>query len=171
MGLVQDVQFRPAVTADVPAIVAFGDAVIPRHYSPIIGANAAQAQLDWWTPERFNEAIDTGRVQLATVGNQIVGVVETGQMGGEQVIWKLYVAPDVRGQGLGVKLIDHAISALPEETDHVLLEHFEGNSDAARFYEREGFEITGRDVNGSNPNASVVWRRRELQRPGVSLVK
>jgi len=158
----QDAQFRPAVADDVPAIVAFGDEVIPRHYSPIIGESAAQAQLDWWSPARFIEAINAGRVQLATAGNQIVGVVETGEMAGEHVIWKLYVAPTVRGQGLGVKLIENAISSLPSETDYVLLEHFEGNSDAARFYEREGFEVTGIDVNDSNPSASVVWRRRDL---------
>jgi len=159
----KEIHFRPALAADVPALVAFGEDVIPQHYAPIIGEVAARAQLDWWTPTRFNEAIAAGRVQLAFSGDEIVGVTETGEMGAEQVIWKLYVAPKMRRQGLGVKLIDRAVSSLPGETDHVLLEHFAGNADAARFYEREGFKITGTDVNESEPNASVVWRRRELQ--------
>lgn len=162
-----DVQFRPATATDIPAIVAFGEKVIPQHYAPILGEKAARAQLDWWTSERFGAAIAAGRVQVATAEEELLGVVETGTVAGEQVVWKLYVTPSARGNGLGVKLIDLAISSLPDKTDRLLTEHFAGNTEAARFYEREGFTIISTDTNLANPNASVVWRCRELPAPTI----
>jgi hypothetical protein len=84
---------RRAEAGDVDAIVAFGATVFPSHYPPILGARAAQAQLSWWKPERISSAVTAGRVHLAVAADAIVGVSETGEMDGEQVIWKLYLAP------------------------------------------------------------------------------
>ncbi len=99
------VQIRKAQSDDVDAIVAFGAAVVPTYYAPILGAAAAQDQLDWWRRERTSSAVSAGRVHLAVAGDATVGVCETGEMGGEQVIWKLYLAPDSRGHSLGVELL------------------------------------------------------------------
>ncbi len=56
-------------------------------------------------------AAEAGRVHVAiaggdVTGEQLIGVVETGTYGDDQVIWKLYLAPAVRGRGLGVELLD-----------------------------------------------------------------
>lgn len=104
-----DAEIRKAHASDVDAIAALGSAVVPAHYTPILGADGAQGQLAWWTPQRMASAVERGRVHVALVGDTIVGVSETGEMGNEQVIWKLYLAPDFRGRSLGVKLLRQAI--------------------------------------------------------------
>ncbi|WP_205855767.1 GNAT family N-acetyltransferase, partial [Phytoactinopolyspora endophytica] len=102
-------------------------------------------------------------VHVAVAGDAIVGVSQTGEFAGEQVIWKLYIAPDLRGRSLGVELLRHAIGALPAGTDHVLVEHFAGNTRAGTFYEREGFTVVNTEpASSGDPNAAIVWRRLEL---------
>lgn len=161
VGLDMMVQVRKAEADDVDAIVAFGSAVVVPHYTPILGAVAAQAQLTWWAPQRMSSAVAAGRVHVAvSADGAIVGVSETGDMASEQVIWKLYLASDFRGRSLGVELLRHALAALPSETDHVLVEHFAGNARAGAFYDREGFTVVNTEpANCGDPNAAVVWRR------------
>jgi len=95
----------------------------------------------------------------------VVGVCQTGEADGKQVIWKLYLAPEYRGRSLGVELLSQAISSLPENADHVEVEHFAGNTSAARFYEREGFEVVRTDPAASDhsPGSAIVWRRLQLR--------
>lgn len=159
------VQVRMAGAGDVDAIVAFGSAVVPPHYTPILSAGAAQAQLIWWAAERMASAVEAGQVHVAVADDAIVGVSETGEFAGEQVIWKLYLAPAFRDRSLGVELLRHAVAALPAETDHVLVEHFAGNTRAGTFYEREGFTVVNTEpARSGDPKAAVVWRRLELYR-------
>jgi len=164
-GAGMGVTVRKANLGDVDAIVAFGAAVIPEHYAPVLGCRAAQAQLAWWTPDRILPAVEAGRVHVATTdGCDVVGVCQTGEMNGEQVIWKLYLAPDYRGQSIGMELLHLAISALPRPADRVVVEHFAGNTSAAKFYEREGFEVLRTDPppSGQSSDHAIVWRRLQL---------
>lgn len=159
------VTVRTAHAGDVDAIVEFGAAVVPQHYATIIGQQAAQEQLSWWTPARTASAVEAGRMHVAIAKERdIVGVCETGEVDGKQVIWKLYLAPEYRGRSLGVELLGHAISSMPEHAEHVEVEHFAGNTSAAKFYEREGFEVIRTDPAGSDrsPGSAIVWRRLEL---------
>lgn len=156
---------RKACSGDVDAIVAFGAAVVPQHYTPILGQRAAQDQLAWWTPERIAPAVEASRVHVATADERdVVGVCQTGELNGKQVIWKLYLASEYRGRSLGVELLGHAISSLPEHADHVEVEHFAGNTSAANFYEREGFEVVRTDPAPSyhSLGSAIVWRRLQL---------
>lgn len=90
------VRVRRAEPDDLGAVVAFGSAVVPPHYAPILGHRGAQAQLGWWTAEQLAPALAAGRVHLAETetgtGTELVGVCQTGELDGHQVIWKLYVA-------------------------------------------------------------------------------
>ena len=158
------VRLRMTDRDDTDAVVAFGQAVVPPHYTPILGAEGARRQLAWWTAERVGTAATAGRLFVAVEdGEEVVGVVETGELAGEQVIWKLSVAPAHRGRGLGVDLLGHALDALPGGTDHVLVEHVAANARAARFYQREGFSVLRVDPAPSGDDRSdVVWRRKEL---------
>jgi ribosomal protein S18 acetylase RimI-like enzyme len=157
------VRVRLAAESDADAIVEFGSAVIPAHYTPILGAAVARRQLTWWDLGRIESAIAAGRIVVAVVGDDIVGVAETGELAGEQVIWKLYLAPDFRGRSLGVELLRRAIEALPSGTDHVLVEHVAGNARAGRFYEREGFAVVKtKPARSGNPDGAIVWRQLEL---------
>lgn len=159
------VQVRAAGLADVAAIVAFGSSVVPPHYAPILGEAVAQRQLAWWTAERMRAAIEAHRVHVATEGDTLVGVCETGELAGEQVIWKLYLEHDYRGRSLGPELLRHAIAALPEGSDQVFVEHVAGNTRAAAFYEREGFGIVKIEpATSGSPEGAIVWRRLEIHR-------
>ena len=158
------IQIREAESADVDAIVAFGAAVVPAHYAPILGTAAARAQLAWWTRERIAPAVAAGRIHVALADSKVVGVVETGELAGEHVIWKLYLAPEFRGRRLGVELLRHAIAALPPEARHVMVEHFAGNTGAGAFYEREGFVLVKVEpASSGDPHAAIVWRRRRIR--------
>ena len=165
VGKDMGVRIRKAEPGDVDAIVAFGAAVVPEHYAPILGRQAARAQLVWWTPERIAPAVDAGRVHLATTdGRDVVGVCQTGEFDGGQVIWKLYLAPEHRGRSVGVALLRQGIASLPGHAECVDVEHFAGNTSAARFYEREGFRVIRTDPASENQSSSaaIVWRRLQL---------
>lgn len=157
-------RIRPADASDVEAIVSFAEAVVPAHYTPILGAAAARAQLAWWDPRRMTSAVEAGRVHVAASDDGIVGVAETGEMAGDQVIWKLYLTAEFRGRSLGATLLRHAVAALPVGTPSVFVEHFAGNRRAGAFYEREGFTVVRTEpARTGDPNAAVVWRRLELR--------
>src|SRR3954467_15280552 len=159
------VTIRTATTDDVDAIVAFGSAVVPHYYAPILGERAAHAQLAWWTPERLSAAVLAGRLHVAsTADGEVVGVCQTGELAHDQVVWKLYLAAEYRGRSLGVELLRHAVASLPDGVDHVDVEHFAGNAGAAKFYEREGFTVIRTDParSGESANSAIVWRRLAL---------
>jgi hypothetical protein len=82
-------------------------------------------------------------------------VCQTGELSHDQVIWKLYLAAEYRGRSLGADLLRHAVASLPEKVDHVDVEHFAGNTAAARFYQRQGFTAMRTDPapSGSHPAA------------------
>lgn len=77
---------RLAKAGDEHAIVGFGSRVIPAHYTPILGAEMAEAQLTWWNLDRIGTAVAARRVVVAVAGDDITGVAETGELAGEQVI-------------------------------------------------------------------------------------
>ncbi len=158
-------QVRKAELHDLDAIAAFGSAVIPPYYTPILGEHAAQAQLSWWSLDRMASAVEANRVHVAATDRDVVGVCQTGELAGEQVIWKMYLAPEHRGRSLGVELLRQAIASLPRGVGRVDVEHFAGNTRAGRFYEREGFKVIRTDPapTGESPNSAIVWRRRQLK--------
>lgn len=155
------VTIRKAERDDLDAISEFAATVVPEHYTPILGERAAHEQLAWWTQERMTPAVEAGQVLVATTDSgQVVGVCQTGELDGDQVIWKLYLAQDHRRRSLGAELLQHAIRSLPEHADHVDVEHFAGNTGAARFYEREGFEVIRTAAPADLPAShAIVWRR------------
>lgn len=159
------VNVRQAELDDLDAIVAFGSAVIPPYYTPILGKHAAQAQLAWWSLDRMAPAVAANRVHVVATDRDVVGVCQTGELAGEQVIWKMYLAAEYRGRSLGVKLLRQAIASLPQGVRRVDVEHLAGNTRAAKFYEREGFKVIRTDPapTGESPNSAIVWRRRQLR--------
>ena len=154
------VTIRLARLDDLSAIERFALDVVPAHYAPILGDEGARAQLQWWTTERMKPAVEASRVHVAVEGEKIIGVVQIGVLGEDHVVWKLYLAPEFRGQSIGADLLQQAIEPLRRVTDHVLVEHFAGNTEAAKFYEREGWTVVSVEPSRSGtPNAAVVWRR------------
>lgn len=159
-----DAVIRDAHARDIEAICDFGSSYIADHYRPLIGEDAAQAQVvNWWNEERISQAVGKGLVTVAELSGELVGVVELGQWDGAPVVWKLYVHPDHRGRGLGARLLDHVVEQLPSDVECLQIEHFQANERAGRFYDCEGFRVTRIEENESNPEMSVVWRTLELK--------
>lgn len=165
-------EIRAATIEDVPALVEFGAAYVPSFYAPIIGEKAAAAFLEWWSENYFNQAINGKNVfvavapaedRAANTAERIVGVAEWGTHEGQPVLWRLYVAPDLRSRGVGAQLLQQIIAALPESSKTLLTEHVGGNLRAAAFYEREGFKLLRRDAHASgDTNRDTVWREKQL---------
>ncbi|HEX7303614.1 GNAT family N-acetyltransferase [Lentzea sp.] len=157
MDATRDPVVRDARLDDVATIRRFGEVHVPAHYTPLIGDEAARTQVaTYWNDERISSAVAHGLVVVAEHEGRIVGVGQRGRRDDDHVIYKLYVAPELRGRGIGPRLID-ALSA-HIDADVVHIEHFAENVRAGAFYEREGFTV-------ERVEDGIVWRSRPLTRP------
>jgi GNAT superfamily N-acetyltransferase len=166
MANVADVVVRDAERSDVPAVCGFGEAHIRPHYTPLIGAAAADAQVrHWWTESHISGAVSAGLVVVAEAGGRIVGVGQRGRAGSDHVVYKLYVDPAHRGRRVGPRLLQALVAQLPDNAERLFLEHFAANERAGSFYEREGF-VVDRVEPAPDPALSVVWRVRDVHPSG-----
>lgn len=96
-----------------------------------------------WVGEKL---IPTGGVMIAHLDGEDVGVLATSVS--EDIGWidQLYLAPGYLGQGVGVQLLNHALSILPRP---IHLWTFQENARAIRFYEHHGFKAI-KYTNGEN---------------------
>jgi len=161
---VADPVVRDAGPDDVAAVCAFGAAHVRPHYAPLIGAQAADAQVrDWWNADAIGAAVAAGLVVVAEANGRVVGVGQRGRSGADHVVYKLYVSPERRGSGLGRRLLDALIGQLPPDADRLAIEHFAANERAGAFYEREGFSVERIEPSPTgDPGLGVVWRARFL---------
>jgi ribosomal protein S18 acetylase RimI-like enzyme len=92
------VTLRSATPADVPAVIAFWLSAAENSSRPTDTPDAVEAQL----------ARDPDALMLAVDDGQIVGTVIAGWDGWRAHLYRLAVAPDRRGEGIGRRLIDAA---------------------------------------------------------------
>ncbi len=95
-------------------------------------------------------------VTVAMSGDRLAGLLEldTRRYAGDGAgyIPFCYIAPDRRGQGLGVQLIGQAVSFFrPLGRDKLRLRCAPGNDRAQRFYAKYGFVKTGEEQGGRVP--------------------
>ena len=99
--------------------------------------------------------LDRRTVLVAEKDGGIVGYLSMGEDG---FMPALYLAPPARGRGVGKALLDHAKALRP---DGIELTVFEPNTEAQRFYAREGFRaITGGRVTDTDegiPTLRLRW--------------
>ncbi|PRY41403.1 GNAT family N-acetyltransferase [Umezawaea tangerina] len=159
-----DPVLRDAHPEDVPALHRFGEEHIRPHYTPLIGADAAEGQVrSWWNETYLAKVVANGQVVLAEVDGDIAGVGEHGRRGADHVVYKLYLHPRHRGSGLGPRLLDALTAHLPADVDRLHIEHFAANERAGAFYEREGFTVEEVEPSPTgDPALAVVWRSRPL---------
>lgn len=139
-----DVRFEAARPVDAPALLAMvrafhaedGHPLDPRNEAAVVRVAEGEALARAWIVRR-GEAV-AGYVIL-TLGYS----VEYG--GRDGFIDDLYLAPALRGQGVGRRLLAFTLeqaAALGINTLHLEVEG--GNARAHRLYEAAGFEETGR---------------------------
>lgn len=156
-----ELAIRTATPDDVDAIACFAEVTIHDTYDRLVGLAYAEELLrDWWGTSLL-QAIGADRVIVAVDGNDVVGLVHVDEFDGEPVIWKLYVSPDRRNDGLGARLVRHVVEHLPSGRHRLLTEHIAANLRAAQFYQREGFEVV-RTVESDDPQTATVWRSKAL---------
>ena len=170
MAEVVSVALRPADLADIPALRALGEAVVPPTYGPIDAAYAQRMLDEWWTPEVFAASLARNAHVVAELDGRVVAMANIGRLrasyrdfphvtGDREVMWKLYVHPDHQGHGIGRRLLGEIESLV--EGDELWLEVVDGNEQAFAFYEAHGFEVAER-VAGE-PWPDDVWMRKVLR--------
>jgi len=99
-------------------------------------------------------------VWLAEDEGRIVGFLSIAhsQRDGGDVLERLYVEPDVQGQGIGTALLEQAKALRP---GGLVLWVFQKNRGARRFYERHGFRLVKLTDGAENlerePDALYQW--------------
>jgi ribosomal protein S18 acetylase RimI-like enzyme len=127
------VRLRSASAADAAAVadvyLASRRAFLP--YAPI--AHSEVEVRDWIAAT----LIPSGGVTVAIVQDELVGLLAVSvDAGGTGWVDQLYLSPGATGRGIGARLLDHALAALPRP---VRLFTFAENTGARAFYERHGF--------------------------------
>ena len=148
---------RPGTVADVPAIRALGEAVVPATYDPIDAAYARRMLDEWWSLERLGASLQRIPHVVAEDDVRIVGVANLGPKDDRSVMWKLYVHPEVQGTGVGTRLLDAIIELNGDRT--LWLERVDGNDRVAGFYAAHGFVEAETVANPPWPDD--IWMRRE----------
>ena len=153
---------RQADAGDLAGIVAVGHRTWPATYEPIAGADyVAMGLAKWWTEESTTPLIRAGRALVADVGGEVVGVAVAGPSDGHLVLWKLYVVPELQGEGLGSRLLA-AVVDRARGHDHLRVAHMDGNESAAAFYRSHGFVELEREVSGHGIPDSL-WLELEIE--------
>ena len=139
---------RPATSADAPACAEIVCEWLS--CSPWMPSGPSRGELEGMMREGFPKR----EVWIAEGDDaEVLGYLSFAP--GDERIMGLYVAQP--GDGTGKALLDKA----KEGRDHLTLRTHAPNGNAHRFYEREGFAITERDVEGSDGVKEHVmeWRR------------
>jgi ribosomal protein S18 acetylase RimI-like enzyme len=160
-------EIRPATVADVPAMRALGVRTWRAAYAGILSKEAIAAGIaEFWNEYSLGAAARAGRMLVAVDGGALAGLLESDRLDdGRAVIWKLYVAPEAQGRGIGRALVEHHLAQAAADGDRaVWLEHYDRNDAAAGFYERLGFTVRRVEDSVQMPGARIVWRARALDR-------
>ncbi|HEY6255291.1 MAG TPA: GNAT family N-acetyltransferase [Xanthobacteraceae bacterium] len=113
------------------------------------------ARLDWWRARWRDELVPTATVMVAEQERQLTGfvTVDPKTMYLDQVV----VAPQAWGSGIAEALLAEARRLSPAGLD---LKVNADNARAIRFYEKQGFILTGSSVNPRSgaPVQAMSWR-------------
>ena len=87
-------------------------------------------------------------ILVAKEGDRVIGFVGYGTHGPEDPdageVFALYVLPEYHGTGVGQRLMDEAMEKL-SACMHLCLWAVKGNGRAIRFYEKNGFRLSGKE--------------------------
>ncbi len=150
-GAPPDLIVRPMLPADLPETLDIWVAAWQAAY-PAIDFEVRRG----WTRDRIAELERTGSQSLVVLGDgRILGALvvnpDTGYLD------QLVVATECQGRGIAEVLMAEARRLSPAGLD---LHVNQDNARAVRFYEKQGFAITGEDKNPRSgaPVYTMSWR-------------
>ena len=126
----------------------------------------SQEYLDKFTLEKSEERAFLWRdnILVAKEGDRVIGFVGYGGHGPEEPdmgeVFALYVLPEYHGTGVGRQLMDAALEKLAAYPK-ICLWAVKGNGRAVRFYEKNGFRLTGEEKTVSSISADGVRMVKE----------
>lgn len=157
------IAIRTATGDDLEAVLRVGRETWPATYEPIAGADyVAMGLAKWWTTDAVIPAIRVGRTLIADDDGAVLGMASYGTQEDQLVLWKLYILPDHQGRGIGRRLLDEVV-ARGAQLGHAELHvsYLDGNEQAGRFYERNGFRFVNRETGGSGL-PDQIWLVKDL---------
>lgn len=139
--------FRPALSADLPALSALARKIWCKWYIRII----SQAQIDYmlarsYAPENLQKQMleDHYQFSLAYVGKELVGYAAMQTTDGKSYFLdKFYVDTENHQQGIGGKFLGYLEGLYAPETIHLRVNR--QNYVAINFYFKHGFVIESTD--------------------------
>jgi len=113
------------------------------------------ARLDWWRERWRNELVGTATIVLAEAGGEVVGFVTVDPR--TLYLDQIVVAPEAWGSKIADALLAEAKRLSPRGLD---LKVNVDNARAIRFYQKQGFVITGDATNPRSgaPIHIMAWR-------------
>ena len=142
---------RPYTAADEEAAIALWLRTWQQHYPHLDFA----ARVPWWRERWRNELVPAASITMAERADGLVGFVTVDPK--TRYLDQIVVAPEAWGSDVAVTLMAEARRLSPGGLDLAV------NADNARaisFYEKQGFLITGDDVNpiSGAPIRKMSWR-------------
>ena len=143
-------QLRPYRSEDEDAAIALWLETWQQAYPSINFA----ARLAWWRQRWRSELVPNAAIVVAEQAGALIGFVTIDASG---YLDQLVVAPDHWGSALAKALVDEAKRLSP---DRITLLVNTDNIRAIRFYERNGFDHAGEDVNPTSgrPVLKMEWK-------------
>ena len=111
-------------------------------------------RVPWWRERWRNELVANAQIVVAEQAQALIGFVT---IDGRGYLDQLVISPDRWGSTLATALVDEAKRLSP---NGVTLLVNKDNGRAIRFYERNGFQHAGEDVNPTSgrPVLKMAWR-------------
>ena len=113
------------------------------------------ARVDWWRERWRNELVPSAVITIAERDGVMLGFVTVDPHNG--YLDQIVVAPETWGSRLAAALVDEAKRIAPGGLELLVNQD---NARAVRFYEKQGFVITGADVN---PRSGAPLHRMSWQ--------
>ena len=145
------VRLRPYVAADEDAAIELWRRTWQQHYPHLDFA----ARVPWWRERWRNELVASATITVAESAGSLIGFVTVDPK--TRYLDQIVVAPEAWGSGVAAALIAEAKRLSPGGLD---LAVNADNARALRFYEKQGFAVTGDDVNpiSGAPVRKMSWR-------------
>jgi ribosomal protein S18 acetylase RimI-like enzyme len=158
---------RPATAQDVPALRSLGVRTWRDAFEGVLpGAAVAGGIAELFNEYSLGAAVRQERMLAAVRDGVLVGLLEFDRVdAGRTMVWKVYVAPEAQGRGIGGRLLERLLQIA--RTAEVRAEHDERNVAAAALFDAFGFAVDATDEDASGGNVRTVRRVRRLSPPGA----